>query len=360
MQSNTTRRNILTRAGLLRQNEILIAILLCAAIAVGGYMMQYIFFPAGLMQSADERASTAVTEISPITAIRINEIMTSNKSALRDDAGLYPDWVELYNAGDHPVDITGWMLTERTKKSKLFVFPNQILAPGEFVIVFASNKLENEANRPYHAPFKLSSGGDSLMLFDGNSKVVESVNIPPLMEDQVYARSGSAGDWMITSEYTPRFANTRENHAALTDRTPAYEVTLFINEIVADNATGIKDEDGENHDYFELYNAGTAPVVLANYAVSDDAATPDKWTFPDVVIEPGAYLCVFASGKDRRSDTLHTNFSLRAEGERLLLSDADGKLLADIAFDNLKPDQALIRNADGSYAISTPSPGGPN
>lgn len=75
---------------------------------------------------------------------------------------------------------------------------------------------------------------------------------------------------------------------------------LKINEIMSSNASSIADEDGDFEDWIELYNFGAEPLPLEGYGLSDDLINPFKWVFPNVTIEPGQYLLVWASGKDRR------------------------------------------------------------
>ena len=76
--------------------------------------------------------------------------------------------------------------------------------------------------------------------------------------------------------------------------------TILINEVMASNAITIKDEDGDSPDWIELYNNSSDLINLSNFGLSDNAAKPYKWTFPSVALEPGKFLIVFASGKDRR------------------------------------------------------------
>src|SRR6266516_3148226 len=77
---------------------------------------------------------------------------------------------------------------------------------------------------------------------------------------------------------------------------PAQDV--LINEVMSSNRHTLLDENGDSTDWIELYNAGAAPVSVAGYGLSDDAASPFKWTFRDAAIGPGRLLLVFASGKD--------------------------------------------------------------
>lgn len=103
----------------------------------------------------------------------------------------------------------------------------------------------------------------------------------------------------------------------------------IITEFMADNANGLADSDGENSDWIEIFNPTDAPVNLAGYHLTDDQQDLDLWTFPDVQLNPGVFLVVFASGKDRVDPAaeLHTNFRLSLEGEYLALVAPDGVTL---------------------------------
>lgn len=99
-----------------------------------------------------------------------------------------------------------------------------------------------------------------------------------------------------------------------------------INEFLAANESGLADEDGDFPDWIELLNPGPGPVSLAGFFLTDDPADLRKWRVPDTVLDPGRFLVVFASEKDRRNPAapLHTNFRLSADGEYLALVAPDG------------------------------------
>lgn len=102
---------------------------------------------------------------------------------------------------------------------------------------------------------------------------------------------------------------------------PATSAKVWISEIVADNATGLKDRDGDYEDWLELYNDGLTTVRLGGWSLTDNIAEPRKWILPDLTLGPNEYLVIFASGKNRRKpeEELHTNFSLSRSGEHLSL-----------------------------------------
>ena len=111
----------------------------------------------------------------------------------------------------------------------------------------------------------------------------------------------------------------------------ALQAALIISEVQASNATTLVDADGDSSDWLELYNSGPSSVDLGGYHLTDDPADLSKWTFPAVTIQPGGFLVVFASSKDRDpvSGELHTNFRLSAGGDYLGVIMRDGVTTVD-------------------------------
>ena len=74
---------------------------------------------------------------------------------------------------------------------------------------------------------------------------------------------------------------------------------VVINEASNRNASTLADEDGDWEDWLELYNPGAAAVDLTGWTLSDNLSEPAMWHLPAMYMESGAFLTVFASGKDR-------------------------------------------------------------
>ncbi|MBT4624644.1 MAG: hypothetical protein HOB97_11465, partial [Verrucomicrobia bacterium] len=142
---------------------------------------------------------------------------------------------------------------------------------------------------------------------------------------------------------------------------------VVINEFLAANRDGLKDDDGEVGDWIELRNNGGVTVDLAGWSLSDDSTKPGKWVFPGVTIRPSASLIVHATGKNRRAlgQALHTNFKLGVEGEYLgLFSPELPRRVADEivpAFPEQRSNISYGRLAKGGWAwFATPTPGRAN
>lgn len=142
---------------------------------------------------------------------------------------------------------------------------------------------------------------------------------------------------------------------------------IAISEILAVKNGGPLDEDGEESDFIELVNLGSAVVDLTGWSFTERRGEPGEWTFSGGSIAPGEYLVVFASGKDRQgaNGNIHTSFKLASEGQYVGLYDGDAppRLVAEIA-PRYPPQRAGVSfGRDGSGRLvwfAQPTPGARN
>ncbi len=138
-----------------------------------------------------------------------------------------------------------------------------------------------------------------------------------------------------------------------------YSQSLVINEVMASNDTTILDQDNDSPDWIEIYNNGTSQYDLTGYYLSDDSTNLSKWRFGNVLIEPGEFLVVFASDKDTNMNYWHTNFKISADGELVIMSDAEGNIVDSITVPPSLTDVSYGRetDADLQWMFQEPSPG---
>ena len=109
-------------------------------------------------------AAAACAHAAPAQLI-INELMQSNIDCIMDDLNEFPDsWVELYNAGTDPVDLSAYAIGVKEQRSKAYTLPARTLAPGAHAIVYC-----DKAEQGMHTSFRLESGKDgAVYLFRGD------------------------------------------------------------------------------------------------------------------------------------------------------------------------------------------------
>ncbi len=166
-----------------------------------GDQVDFVTFPSARDGNLSLTASlTPGTSPPPGTqTVVINEFCATNALSLRDGDGTASDWIELYNGTGASVDLTGWSLTDDATRPAKWVFPPRVIAHGERLVVFASEK--DDAKRPaynatseLHTNFKLSAGGEYLALVDASGTVIDSYApaFPAQVTDITYGRGGNA------------------------------------------------------------------------------------------------------------------------------------------------------------------------
>lgn len=74
------------------------------------------------------------------SAVLLNEVMSSNRSAFADERGRFSDWVELHNAGPASVNLLGTGLSDDPDRPFKWIFPEIHLEPNQHLVVFLSGE----------------------------------------------------------------------------------------------------------------------------------------------------------------------------------------------------------------------------
>ena len=324
------------------------------ALGVGLQMGMPNGFALKAQRAAVEREAVQVSEIYSNGPVRLNEIMTANGGVMVDASGATPDWIEVANVGNRPLNLHGYVLARSARAGNVFVFPDVILQAGECAVVYADGSLQAELGEELHAPFRLSSTGDVLMLFNTADVAVDTVNIPRLAEDEAYVRV-DRDTWTASAQTTPGLLNTDENYRAMNSVVQGSPIQLC--EIVASNTKYAPDKSGVFHDYVVLRNTSDAAADLSGWYLSDKPNLNRLWRFPQGTSIPGGgTLLVYCSGLNQVDDLaqLHTGFKLSTEGETLTLSNANGQPVDTVTYDLLRTDSAYLRSGDG-WSVGEPT-----
>lgn len=139
---------------------------------------------------------------------------------------------------------------------------------------------------------------------------------------------------------------------------------IQLSEVMAKNNGTLADNDGEYPDWIEIHNASDQAVSLKNYGLTDDVQEKSKFRFPEMTIEAGEYLVVYASGKnyvDAENKIVHLPFSINAQEEDVYLYDPNAKELGHVAIRNIPENTSCGMNEEGETVyFQTPTPGAAN
>lgn len=141
--------------------------------------------------------------------IKLNEILSTGS----------PDWLELYNSGDEAVDLTGYALKDSNTK---WTIPTMSIPAGGY-IAFNCDGLDTNGS----TSFKISSGGESISLFNKADELIDEVTTPDMSSQTglTYGREVDGGStWVVMSPSKER-ANSNVNTAPVINADPLTEFT---------------------------------------------------------------------------------------------------------------------------------------
>lgn len=143
----------------------------------------------------------------------ISELMAVNNGTIEDEDGNTPDWIEIFNAGASAENLSGYFLSDDPLVPQKWRFPGVSIAPGGFLVVFASDKDRRDANSELHTNFKLSSSGEFLGLFapDGERIVDQISPFPELIAGFSYGISQNARQISLVGSEVPARALVPSN-----------------------------------------------------------------------------------------------------------------------------------------------------
>ena len=286
----------------------------------------------------------------PAVELYINEFMASNDFAFPGPQGDYPDWIEIYNAGNEDVMLGGYFMADDLVDPEAMyqipsTYPDSVTVPAGGYILFYANK--GEETSVLNLNFKLSGSGEQVGLWSPDEVVLDSITYGEQITDTSYGRYTDGTDnWYFMSDFTPGTTNTNPNPG------PG-EVELYINEFMASNDFAVPGPQGDFPDWIEVYNAGDEAVMLGGYYMSDDLSDPEAMyqipdTYPDSVTVAAGGFIVFYANKDTAWSVLNLNFKLSGGGEQVGLWDPNQNVLDSLSYGDQIADTSYGRYTDGT------------
>ena len=320
--------------------------------------------------------------------IKINEVVSSN-SEYTDEDGDTPDWFELHNSGSEDISLDGLFISDDLDELDKWVFPNIILAPDKYLLVWASKK--NRSSLAY--PRTLINQGDVFKYLTPSSELNSNWNSLSF-DDSNWAESASGFGYGDGDDATVLPNSTRSVFLRKVFQiTDISEVSSLILDIDYDDGfvayiNGIEVARANINGVPPPYNSGT---IQDHEAQLYSGGTPERFLITDFSsilntgeniltiqahnVSPGSsdltiipfLTAVFntpnSSGVSPPEilnliTNLHTNFKISSGTETLFLSDASGNLIDELTAENLPPNTSVgISISSGnlvSYIETTP------
>ena len=224
-----------------------------------------------------------------------NEIISNNEGVYIDENGELDDWVEIANASDGPLDLSDFSIADGG--SPVIELPSILLQPQEVIVLWADDAPEEGEK---HLPFKISSSGETLKLFNSENIIVDEVAVPKLDDNQAYARfpsiSGNFSQCRYTSPQKSNGASCQAIAAPTVEdaiKFDNYDVSGWPSSVVP-TGLAINELALNPARFIELKNFSSESVDLNNYQLmlgAMDANSPlPVWNRDSAIILPNQML----------------------------------------------------------------------
>jgi hypothetical protein len=278
-------------------------------------------------------ASNSVTVVynsspaSPVGNVVINEILYKPQDP---DA----EFIELFNnSPTSAFDLSGWRFNGLG-----YTFPNGAsIQPRRYLLLVKDRTAFDMTFGPALTVFDVFSGN---LQSDGETLSLIKPGLTPaadLVVDRVRYETGAPWPSALPGASLQVIDPTRERSRVANwtaaEPTPGTQnsvsgvlpifPSVWLNELVSENLTGLADNFGERSPWIELYNPGSTTLSLSGLYLGTNYAAPALWPFPaSAGIAPGQFLILWADGQPQQSTptALHTSFRLPPGSGTLALS----------------------------------------
>lgn len=262
----------------------------------------------------------------------INEVMAA-------PAGDDMDFIEIYNAEERDIDISGFILQDDKGEAEQFVIPSGTTIRAKSFLVY--EQVSPGAGQSF--TFGLSSKGDQVIFMEADKKLIDKVETPNFGDTKgsSYARIGDGGtQWQITDHPSKGTSNS-------TTATTPLKGNLVINEVYT-----FSDQSSINDlDYIELYNKSNQPIDLSGLKMWESGGRTEAWTFPQgKTIAPQSLLVIECDKEGYHNDAV--NFPAwglsKGPDEYIVIATAGMDVIDSIACPSLKQNESYGRISNGA------------
>lgn len=142
--------------------------------------------------------------------LKINEVVSDNRTGLTDYKDDYQDWIEIINDGSTHLNLSGYTLSDDPENPEKWRFPSTLVRAHGYQIVFASE--DDSEDNELHTNFKIADG-ETISLYNKDGELVDQIEVPKLKKDISYGRLNMLDNTLgYFEEPTPGKKNTTQNY----------------------------------------------------------------------------------------------------------------------------------------------------
>lgn len=140
--------------------------------------------------------------------IVINEFMADNETTITDENEQFEDWIELYNTTDNDVSTAGLYLSDKLDNVTKWALPDVTIPADGYLLIWAD---EDGSEGELHANFKLSNGGEAIVLAYAENAILDQYEFGEQTTDISTGRLPNGTGNFVEMSPTPNATNMLTN-----------------------------------------------------------------------------------------------------------------------------------------------------
>lgn len=218
--------------------------------------------------------------------IKINEVMSKNRTSIRDNKNELEDWIEIYNGGENAFDLSGLFLSDKHEDLFKWRIPDLYsdsvrISPQGFILFYADKETSQGV---LHCNFKLNSSGESIFLtkkISGFPVILDSMTYQALTEDVSWGRVPDGSDTLLMMDIPSPLGTNQLPSSILKQE---FEGSLIIYPNPAGDFVHIHlDSEQNQSNRFVIYNMSGIIIKTLEYFGSEQSIDISD-------LQPGVYI----------------------------------------------------------------------
>ena len=292
-------------------------------------------------QVVEPDRQTIAAHFSKNEHVEISEYMSKNHATLLGKHNDFPDWVELHNCDNEPVDLTGWTIADRKKSYKNQLPDGTVLQPNEYKVFFLNKSVLDTD----YVPLEIKAE-ETLYLYNEEKALIDSANIIDLQSD-ISAITNENGRYSACCYPTPGSENTKQAYDRFQET--QNRKSIIINEIAINGG----DSENPKADFIELKNISDQTISLDHWKIGETVQSPTIATIGNISIAPNELVVLEAEA---------FGISLNREKDSVVLIDENGGVVDYVAIKNAPANGSIGKMPDqnGNFYFASASIGSEN
>lgn len=266
------------------------------------------------------------------------------------------EFIELYNASNNTVDLSGWQISDATTKQYTL---SGSVGSGQYYVVYRTE-----------SGIALNNTGDSVELYQPNDELLDIVEYTESVADDIAYALGDDDEWHWTTTGTPGRQNSitelddgsninddtsdgsSEDSADNNEKEQEQEQEEndlqgydFSDEIILSELLPDPEGSDATDEWIELHNTGSKTIDLYGWQLADPSKT---YTIDESLQIAGGDYLTFS--------VVDTGISLNNSGDTIYIYDPAGDVMDEVTYDSSDSGQAYAFVNDGWQWSSTPTP----